>query len=247
MDRTRVVAEARGEAARVAAVTGKKRVRRSPEEARALILEAAQELLADKGPDALRLTEVARRAGVSHGLVTHYFGTVEQLTEAALEAHVRALRADFLDRFAEDGGGPEAWVEHLFGSLAHPLYGRLLLWALLSGRVDSQDFFPHRERGLVQVADALEAWVAAHPIAPDPQKASDRATPGRAASDPAVGEGRTIDRDQIEQRLVLALSVGFGYLLARKVLWASLGREATEERDRAFRRQLSALLLAPPE
>ena len=34
----------------------------------------AAEVLAELGPDRAGLKDVARRAGVSHGLVTHYFG-----------------------------------------------------------------------------------------------------------------------------------------------------------------------------
>ena len=63
----------------------KKRVRRSPDEARTLILDAADRVFAKKLPDAVGLKDVAREAGVSHALVTHYFGTYDGLVEATLE------------------------------------------------------------------------------------------------------------------------------------------------------------------
>ncbi len=68
------------------------RTRRSPEEARAVILRAAESLLADRGPDGVGLKDVAVRAGVSHALVTHYFGTIDALIDAALEAHAAEQR-----------------------------------------------------------------------------------------------------------------------------------------------------------
>src|SRR5205809_814516 len=56
-----------------------KRLRRSPEEARRLILETAQALIARAGPEALRLQEIAAAAGISHPLILHHFGSREGL------------------------------------------------------------------------------------------------------------------------------------------------------------------------
>ena len=69
-----------------------KRARRSPEEARALILEAAERVFATHLPDVVGLKDVAREAGVSHALVTHYFGTYSALVEATLERRFFKLR-----------------------------------------------------------------------------------------------------------------------------------------------------------
>ena len=66
-------------------MAARKRVRRSPEEARTLILDAADAVFREHLPDAVGLKEVAKAAGVSHALVTHYFGTYANLVEAALE------------------------------------------------------------------------------------------------------------------------------------------------------------------
>jgi AcrR family transcriptional regulator len=59
-----------------------KRVRRTPEQARSLILDAAQASMASKGPDGIRLQDVARAAGVSHSNVLHHFGSRAGLIEA---------------------------------------------------------------------------------------------------------------------------------------------------------------------
>src|ERR1700751_3486254 len=51
------------------------RQRRTPEEARRLILETAQALIASTGSDGLRLQDIAAAAGISHPLILHHFGT----------------------------------------------------------------------------------------------------------------------------------------------------------------------------
>jgi AcrR family transcriptional regulator len=59
-----------------------KRARRSPEEARRLILDAAEASMASKGPAGVRLEEIARKAGVSHSNILHHFGSREGLIQA---------------------------------------------------------------------------------------------------------------------------------------------------------------------
>src|SRR5262249_27617645 len=68
------------------------RRRRTPERARQEILDAAERVFARSQPDQVGLKEVAREAGVSHALITHYFGTYAGLLEAALERRIRATR-----------------------------------------------------------------------------------------------------------------------------------------------------------
>ncbi|HEV7960021.1 MAG TPA: helix-turn-helix domain-containing protein [Rhizomicrobium sp.] len=65
------------------------RVRRRPEDAQALILDAAETVMAKgEGPAALRLQDVARAAGVSHPTILHHFGSREGLVRAL---NLRAL------------------------------------------------------------------------------------------------------------------------------------------------------------
>ena len=59
-----------------------KRQRRTPEEARRLILEAAQALIVTTGPEGLRLQDIAAAAGISHPLILHHFGSREGLVRA---------------------------------------------------------------------------------------------------------------------------------------------------------------------
>ena len=51
------------------------------------------------------------------------------------------IRAElFAQMAAHPEQGPEEWIAHLFEAIAHPLYGRLAAWAVLSGRVNSEGF-----------------------------------------------------------------------------------------------------------
>jgi len=54
----------------------KKRVRRTKEEAQRVILDAAEERLANGGPEALRLQDIAADVGISHPAILHHFGVL---------------------------------------------------------------------------------------------------------------------------------------------------------------------------
>lgn len=60
------------------------RRKRAPEERRAAIVEAARAAFAEMGFGKTTIREVARRAGVTHGLVMRHFGSKEQLFLAAV-------------------------------------------------------------------------------------------------------------------------------------------------------------------
>lgn len=68
-----------------------KRRRLPAEAARTALLEAAERVLTAKGPQDLKLSEVAKEAGVANGTVLHHFGTVEGLQGALMENLVKRL------------------------------------------------------------------------------------------------------------------------------------------------------------
>jgi len=195
------------------------RRRRTPEEARQLILTAAQTLIAESGPDAIGLKDVARAAGVSHGLVSHYFGTYEGLVEEALVDHLQRQRLEGLERMQSTPSRPELWLELAFEQLSHPLTVRLLVWALLTGRLEREDFVVFRTRGLAATVDVLESYLAATG-APHP------------------------DRDTLERAVLIGICTVIGYTLGRKPLWGSLGKRASAQKDLELRAQLASTLLS---
>lgn len=57
------------------------------------ILEAAEDLFATRGYDAVSVREIAERAGVSHALVHRYLGSKAEIYRVVLESNARAMLA----------------------------------------------------------------------------------------------------------------------------------------------------------
>ena len=66
-----------------------KPLERGRDKVKTALINAACEMLAESGPNAMSVRNVATRAGVNHGQVHHYFGGKEGLIEAAA-AHLAA-------------------------------------------------------------------------------------------------------------------------------------------------------------
>ncbi|MBX3216421.1 MAG: TetR/AcrR family transcriptional regulator [Labilithrix sp.] len=197
-----------------------KRARRSPEEARALILAAAERVFATQLPDVVGLKDVAREAGVSHALVTHYFGTYAALVEATLERRVHQLRDKLVPiviGLVSEDADPKALLgahrRAIAEAAADPATVRLVTWALLSGRVAADDFFPHRMQGLRLLADALE---------------------GRS----------TAPREDLEFVLMASFALTVMWTFGHRAFAGALGRKATPDLDEAFDRRIDAMLEA---
>jgi len=68
------------------------RIRRPAEESQRLILEAAEQLLVDGGPQAVQVRAVAQRVGMTDAGVSHHFGGRDELLVALLRHGGRRLR-----------------------------------------------------------------------------------------------------------------------------------------------------------
>ena len=201
---------------RSAPPTPKVRARRDPEEAKRLILDAAERVFAARGPDAVGLADVAREAGVSHALVSHYFGTYDGLVDAALERRAQRVRTSVFAELADENTPPDpaALLDRLWSWVADPVTLRLAAWAALANR-KADDFFPARVKGLRMVADALEARMP---------EARDR-------------------RDDLEFVIGAAVSLAFGYALMRPAISLALGKRPTDMADKAFRARVVELFV----
>src|ERR1700722_20930308 len=80
---------------------------RDREVTRAAILAAAEQEFARHGMEAARTEEIAERSGVTKGMIYHYFGSKEQLYEAALEQVFAPLLMS-LQQFGGTGMVPAA-------------------------------------------------------------------------------------------------------------------------------------------
>lgn len=110
-----------------------KRMRRPPEEARRLILEAAQARLASTGPDGLRLQDIARDAGISHPTILHHFGSREGLVRALVQQAVNELKDKLLGTIATSGASTEAELDQVFEAFRGGLAQRLAWLATFGG------------------------------------------------------------------------------------------------------------------
>ena len=111
------------------------RRRRTAEEAREAILDAAERRLAESGPAGIRLQEVAADVGVSHPTVLHHFGSREGLVQAVVARALDSLHGRLLAAVgdaAKDEGRVVDMLEAVFRALA-PVHARALLWLALSG------------------------------------------------------------------------------------------------------------------
>ena len=115
------------------------RVRRTPDEAKRLILEAAGRLLAAGGPSAVQVRAVAAEVGVSDAAVNHHFGTREQLLSALLRFGGTRLKSQLhavLGTLAEGPADPAELVR-LLAALYADGYAELALALHQSGWRDT--------------------------------------------------------------------------------------------------------------
>jgi AcrR family transcriptional regulator len=113
-----------------------RRRRRTSEEARAEILAIAGRLLAQGGPDAVRLQAIAGEMGVTHPALLRHFGTREELLHALLRHGGRRMRAALATALPADGGAAldlGAFARVLERIYRDEGYARLSVWLLLAG------------------------------------------------------------------------------------------------------------------
>ncbi|MFM5955290.1 MAG: TetR/AcrR family transcriptional regulator [Novosphingobium sp.] len=115
--------------------------RAEPDERRASLVEACARVLAREGAAGASVRAIALEAGVSPGLIGHYFGGVDALI-AATYAHVEARVAAALDEaVAAAGSEPRARLDaYVSASLLPPIADSELLstwiafWSLVRAR-----------------------------------------------------------------------------------------------------------------
>ncbi|MDP1671458.1 MAG: TetR/AcrR family transcriptional regulator [Alphaproteobacteria bacterium] len=115
-----------------------KRIRRTAEEARRVILDAAERRLADLGPEGIRLQDIAADVGISHPTILHHFENREGLVLALTQRATEQLRSVLFGAFS----GPHARVadmlpilDRVFDVLSKRGHARLIGWMILSGAI----------------------------------------------------------------------------------------------------------------
>jgi len=138
------------------------RKRRTADEARTAILDAAEKRLVASGPAAIRLQEVAADVGVSHPTVLHHFGSREALVRAVVARALDSLYAGLMSAVQAippdtEGMGDgtarvDALLDAVFDALVAGGHGRTFLWLALSGYAPADDL---RVRGLAEAVHAI--------------------------------------------------------------------------------------------
>ena len=193
-----------------------KRVRRNPEEARRVILDAAVRTISQQGPAACGLKDVANAAGVSHALVTHYFGTYEKLVEAAIEEAMTQIQERLVQRLLKvSHPTPDKMVELYMDIALEPWYGRLVSWALFNDHDASAPFLKRMIPQMKLMAAATEYVFTKDGVAPP--------------------------REKVEALLVSVWAVVVGYVAGNGYFWTALGRKPGPARDRLVRDTLATL------
>ncbi|HEX5861741.1 MAG TPA: TetR/AcrR family transcriptional regulator [Nocardioides sp.] len=92
--------------------TGRGRTRLAPDQRRTQLLDLGVSLLATRSLDELTIDVLAEEAGISRGLLYHYFGNKQEFREAV----VRRAVADLVEQTAPPPGGEP--LERLLASVA---------------------------------------------------------------------------------------------------------------------------------
>jgi len=192
-----------------------RRVRRTPEEAKRLILETAQALVARTGPQGLRLQDIAAEAGISHPLILHHFGSRAGLVRAL----TREAAAELKDRLVASLTQPESSIGEQLDQVFDAFRGGLaqrLAWLL----VEDPDGGPANNAMILrEIADTLHARRAA-----------------------AAAPGNTIAREDTEWLIHLVATSAFGEAMYGAQLRRSAGIEGGEESARQFRAWFAVLI-----
>ena len=136
-----------------------KRRRLDAADARESILAAAEGLLIEGGPDSLRLTEVATRAGVSHPNVLYHFGSVGELQSQLAQRVAVRLAGEMAQVFAAGTIGEiplERAIDAVFSVFDEGGFARLLAWLELSKNDPNFD-------SLAAKLELLRKVIASHP------------------------------------------------------------------------------------
>ena len=144
--------------------TTPKRIRRTAEDARTAILDAAQLRVAQEGPAGLRLQDVAADAGMSHPTVLHHFGSREGLLRAVSTRTVETMRTAMLGAVASGSNARlvPAVFEAFRGGLAQQL-----AWFAQSEALGDADTGPFE--------DLVEALYARRLVGAPPGRKPERA------------------------------------------------------------------------
>lgn len=203
---------------RTAAPKGIVRRRRTAEEARRAILQAAQRRLAAGGPEAIRLQEIARDLGISHPAILHHFESRDGLMQALAHSAVEALDRELVQVIGDPAvqATPAVVLDRVIAALGESGLARLLGWYTLTFTPQPQ---AEEQFILRHVVDVLHTRLAHAELA-----------------------GPTPSREEVSQMVRLAAVALLGDAIFGRLLSFSLGTSDDADAEDSFRRFLARLL-----
>ena len=137
--------------------------RESEENRRSALIAATQELVAEGGPEAATVRAIAERAGVTPGLIRHYFQSKDELNRAAYRSLMDGMTAKGSDAIEGVGAAPEErLVAFIAASLRPPVLdaGAVVLWAGYMHKVRSDpELMAVHEAAYLAYRDTLQKLI----------------------------------------------------------------------------------------
>lgn len=117
-----------------------KRQRRTPDAVRNAALLTARELLVASGPESITLPAVAKRLGMTHGNITHHFGSVGALHAALVNQIAQELSGAVNEAVTElrsEKSDTRNVVDALFEAFSRNGAGQLISWLASKGNAEA--------------------------------------------------------------------------------------------------------------
>jgi TetR/AcrR family transcriptional repressor of bet genes len=135
---------------------------------RVQLIEATIETIAQRGYARTTLTDVARQAGLSHGLVNFHFETKEKLLSETLLYLAEEYRQNWMQAVAAVPDDPAAQINALLQADFNPKiysFGRLAAWCSFWGEAQSRPIYQEKcgsnDREYIRLMEALCARLIA--------------------------------------------------------------------------------------
>ena len=192
-----------------------KRIRRTAEDARRQILDAAELRLAQSGPAGIRLQDVAADLGISHPVILHHFGSREGLIRALTHRAVVELK----DKLMVAIESSDVHTEDILGEVFNAFRGGLaqrLAWLAIAGTDED-----HEQHDMVTL-DIVRTIQAQRVAAAPP--------------------GKVIDEQDTKSIVYLVTAAAFGDAIFGAQLRRRAGLDADAAASTAFQRWLAKLL-----
>jgi AcrR family transcriptional regulator len=137
------------------------RKRRSPEEARQLILASAQKRLIEFGIRGLTVKDIAAETQINHGTLLHHFGSAEGMRNALLEKMTSELIAA-MGEVISTQPAPQDSVAKLFELMNETGHIKLLAWRAMEEQKSTPKAHGDNAVGLGNLIQRLTAELSDH-------------------------------------------------------------------------------------